>query len=197
MAKKPADMVVDKQTMDALKFIVEETKKDIPQIGYDLFVRDYLPLLAAPPERNSAGDIVPRNLSLWMEICKHASNSVQVLNRDGTVRFTVPPLVGTIPTYYPMPRTGLAAIATEAQFKNSQHPVLGERFLNNALSTSLTDQALANKAQTLEWNNVLVEHGYEPLPGYGTSIVKAGESVAAPAPQEPQRVITDDDYDDL
>lgn len=197
MARAVEDMFVDEQTMDALKFIIEETKRDVPEIGYDLFVRDYLPLLAAPPERHESGKIKKRNLSSWMEICKHASNPVNVLNRDGTVKFTVPPLVGTIPTYYPMPRSGLSEIVNEAQFKTSQHPVLGERFLTNALGMSLTDQAAVNKAQTQAWNNVLVEHGYDPLPGYDSTVVKAGEAVAEQAPVAPPRTITDDDYDDL
>lgn len=196
---EPKKPTVDKQTMNAVKFIVEQTKVDVPQIGYDLFVRDYLPLLASPPERDPSGEVIPRDLTPWMDICMHPSNPVQVLNRDGSVKFTVPPLVGTIPTYYAAPRGGIMGIAAEAINKRNQHPVYGERYLANALAVSLQDQKQLNEDLTKEWNNVLVEHGYPPLPGFPDHRIESekstGESVAAPA--QPSRVITDDDYDDL
>lgn len=189
---------IDKPTLDAVKFIAVESRKDYPQIGYELFVRDYLPLLAKSPERDESGKIVPRDLSAWMDICMHASNPVNVLNRDGTVRFTVPPLVGTIPTYTAQPHSGIAGIAVTAMEKSNQHPVYGERYLRNALASSLKDQPQFNGDQTKEWNNVLVEHGYSPLPGYPDHRVdepsKVGDAPAAPVAA---RAISDDDYDDL
>lgn len=190
---------IDKPTLDAVKFIATESRKDYPQIGYDLFVRDYLPLLAAKPERDEDGKVIPRDLSPWMEICMHGSNPVNVLNADGTVRFTVPPVIGTIPTYYAPPRSGISGIAVTAVEKSNQHPVYGDRYLRTALDNSLRDQSQFNGEQTKAWNNVLVEHGYDPLPGYpghAVETAKNGETVAA-APTAPTRVITDDDYDDL
>jgi len=198
---EPKKNVVDKQTIQAVKFIAEQTKKDTPQIGYELFKRDYLPLLASPPERDKEGDVVPRDLTPWLDICMHPSNPVEVLNGDGTVRFVVPPLVGTIPTYFAAPRGGLVGIAAEAMEKRNQHPVYGERYLDNALAVSLKDQKHVNSEQTKEWNNVLVEHGYPPLPGYPDHRVDSptanGEGGVSAEPVVPSRVITDDDYEDL
>jgi hypothetical protein len=191
---------VDKPTLDAVKFIAMESRKDYPQIGYDLFVRDYLPLLAKTPERGEDGKIIPRDMGPWMDICMHASNPVNVLNADGTVRFTVPPMIGTIPTYMAPPRSGISGIAITAMEKSNQHPVYGQRYLQNALKESLKDQPQFNGEQTKEWNNVLVEHGYSPLPGYPDhriDLPKSDDKTTPAAAVAPARAISDDDYDDL
>lgn len=196
--------IVDKQTMAAVKQIVDNSRKDVPQMGYFRFKREYLHLLASPPERDEDGNVIPRDLSAWMDIAMHPSNAVQILNDDGTLRFTVPPMVGTIPTYFAAPRGGLVGIVTTSIEKSNQHPVYGQKYLKNMLDVSLTNQPHINNAATREWNNVLVEHGYPPLPGHSETVVEIAttavdvpDTTAPAVPKPPVRVISDNDYDDL
>lgn len=60
------------------------------------FVKRLLPYLV-PPETTEK----PRDLTIWLEAAGHAMRLIDVIDKDGTVLFTVPPILSRSPTSVP------------------------------------------------------------------------------------------------
>lgn len=168
MAESDTVVQVDKLTLKAVTQINEMADEDSPAIGYDLFVRDYLPLLATPLGVDSKGRQEERDLSRWLEVCRCPTNDVRVLNQDGSVRFVVPPLVGTLHTYYAPDRASLSALSQEVTEASANSPAYGQRVLDSRLreykpATTQEVEKVKYDPRAEAWSKILVEHGYPGL----------------------------------
>lgn len=193
---------IDANTMKAVRSINEMAVEDAPAIGYDLFVRDYLPLLATPLSKDDKGVLEERDLTRWLEICHCPTNEVRVLNKDGSVRFVVPPLVSTLHTYYAPQRNSLAHVAVEVGEASANSPAYGQRVLANRLgeyepATTANVEGVKMDPRVAEWSAILVEHGYPPLVDAAPTARTDAAGVGT-APVDPNEGLYPDDcYEDM
>lgn len=179
------------------KEILAITDKDIPKIGYELFVRNYLPLLAAPPERDEHGQIIARDISSWLDIAVNPQNPVQVLNGDGTVRFIVPPLSAGVKSYHAQRGQSMYEIAEHGKGLRANSPIMAERWEAAALGNRLHTSTNIHKQYADMWNAILVEHGYPSLFGPVTPSGEISDPTAVDAAKTNIPEPTEDDFEDM
>ena len=133
-------MVTDKalSSMDEILKVVEEAKM---YIGEEVFKRDYLPLFKK--------DIYSEEtIRSWLSVCKNPYYPVSVVDKEGKVLFTVPPILKrqktrvTDDTKYTF-----SAILERAKWKSNVFPKKGEEFFSTCLDK------ISEDVESGEWNS--------------------------------------------
>lgn len=186
----------------ALTTLLQGMEEDMPRISYSYFVREFLPLLATPPELDEEGYIIERDISRWVDIAKHPSNRVLVVDDEdhNKVIVTVPPVVGGFNTVIPVKGRSMYEVATQLDEERHIHAAMAERNFDNEIQrrfTRLDDKYDTNIVK--QWNDFIVAEGYPPLshdpsiPWDGTVEAVQTETVDEHAPM----VIEEDDIEDI
>lgn len=148
------DSVVIKEAMNN---IVSESGTFKPKIGLKQFVEEYLPDLANPGLDDSL------LLAKWLYISKGPYNEVNVINDDGSVAFTVPPLWVRIDVRKVNDaRLSFNEVMSKVTQKTNVAPNLGKRYFQKCLPEMLPTSSSGNK-YIKQWNAILESYGYSPI----------------------------------
>lgn len=162
----------------ALDLILDLAKTEIPTIREEVFVNNYLPLLAS---KEVGVDLTP-----WLEVCGHFYRPVDVV-KDGEVLYRVPALLKQTPVNSPVgPRDSVDERIKTSRLKARVHPRLGKTYFEQELGKLVGSNAPDMESLSV-WNGILSRYGYEPL---------TNDTVDTTSPTKP--VVDDvEGYDDI
>lgn len=162
------------------------------KISLAQFRDEFLPRLADPNNRD---------ISYWLQYVKHPGAWLFVMEPDDvTVKYRVPPLVGSLNTTVPaVGRPALDIKMNMAHMRISRSPRSAEKEMHEALTPHINiPKGIINNRIRL--NHILVQEGYSPLPIPGAPEGFTGLELnpASNAPSSsPAKVEYKDEYDEL
>jgi hypothetical protein len=188
----PAATAAIKQTLDQLNSSVDLAHAALagiprPQIPEEVFTVLFLPYFS--------GQVVPEGRNVmaeWISAAGSAMADVDVVDTDGNVVFTVPPIFSTdmLKLTRERPRGDFAEIVTETQMISHQSGVKATVYADQAINAKVrenVDQAKASQIRSTteqRWGQIFDRYNIPRAPG------------AAPAKAE-AKPLTDGGQDDL
>ena len=126
-----------------------------PRIIIDKFVGVYLPLLDVP-----AGEDTTFTVRWWKEVAGGLYNSVDVMDGNGTVAYTVPPIREPFTTFSD---SGLGLLATKFQKHSEVHKAAAMHAFTAQLPKVVTISTPPKLEHVKVWDMILNKHGYGHL----------------------------------
>jgi hypothetical protein len=170
------------------------------------FVKRLLPHLIPPEDPSTAR---PRDMSIWVEAAGHAQRLIDVIDRDGTVLFTVPPLAARSPTGIPSkennPDNDLGEIGAiyDARIATEPPHVVNDWYFHSLVTRSYSpDEALTMQYARM-WLTIYRRYNIplERLFGEKSSKIDAIAPAEVIAPKDQggniNHEIDDDDFDPM
>lgn len=121
-----------------------------PQIPRAVFEKRYIPYLFDPDPKTF-------NLKWLEEVAKNIYLEVDVMNPDGTLAFTVPPLR---PLYNTSKNSDINFLANKAALETGIHRAKGDAFLMKVLPGRIHKQDGRDPEHEARWRAILIECGY-------------------------------------
>lgn len=146
----------DRRHRQILDDILEDTANTMPVLPEPIFVKHFLPLFASEEEV----DLTP-----WLDVAGNAQNPVRVINREGEVLFTVPPLLRDVPFRGERGEgdgNPINEVIEDALNQGRMSPVLGNRLVRSALEERLV--RIPTDLNVLEqWNEIFRRYNYPEI----------------------------------
>jgi len=140
--------------------LVVKPYQEMAKLPEDIFVGVFLPFFCGEKSFDSENDIIVR----WISIAGNPAKEVQIIDTNGEVLFTVPPIMDTTCIDFKNDNKGqaLGNIIANYELHKNQLPIVGKNYLestiDNRLKTLIKDSD-ALSVNEKRWNEIFIKYG--------------------------------------